>query len=167
MFESKNARQQYLPAEVIVAAGESTVLAAWLTGTVGVSSVPTLPAVPSHVPVSTLGGPHSQNLTVPLHVVMPVTVTAASSLTVIDPAVVIDSPPVGMPAPVPSFGVVRRLEPQSWKLFSAKSLSVASSDVPVPGPDDDRVSARKLGKQVPAPVMEPRSMKPSMNADAS
>ena len=131
MFESKKARQQYLPADVIVAAGESTVLAAWLTGTgtfgAAVTSVPTLP--PRAVTRSRvdIGGPQSQNLTVPLHVVMPVTVTTASSLTVIDPAVVIDSPPAGMLAPAPSFGVVRRLEPQSWKLFSAKSSATFAS----------------------------------------
>ena len=79
----------------------------------------------------------------------------------------IDRPPAGIAFPLPSFGVVTRPDWQSWKLLSAKSFSVASSETPEPGPDDDRVSARKLGKHVPAPLIEPRSMNPSMNADVS
>src|SRR5262245_20171037 len=93
----------------------------WLiaTGEFGeaVTSVPPLPAVPSHLlpAASTLGGPHSQNLTVPLHVAMPVTVTVASSATELVPSVSIGNG-LGIVPPAPVFGVVVRLEPQSWKL---------------------------------------------------
>src|SRR5262249_40297741 len=121
------ARQQYFPTEVTVTSGEVTVLAALLTSLAGPILVPTF-VFPSQVWLSSpLGiGPHSSNCTVPLQVLVPLTVTLASSLTPTVPSPIDSGPEISLPPE--SSGVVFVSDPQFWNCPNARSLSCACSE---------------------------------------
>ncbi len=101
---------------------------------------------------------------------MPFTVIWAESLTVTEPVPIETSGSWSLSAssiavPSPFFGVVVIDEPHCWNWPNARSLSWESSERPVSGPDEERVSAMNVGKHVAAPATPLKSIPPSMKAE--
>src|SRR5215212_267637 len=119
--EVKSARQQYVPTEVTVASGDVIGCVVLLLMSIG--SPIGVPPV-AH-PDAELSGPHSENCSLPVQVLVPVTFTVAWSVALIEPV------PIERLAAV---GVVFTSVWHDPNLPRAKSFSVAVVDV------DDRVS---------------------------
>ncbi len=144
VVDVKLPRQQYRPADVIVADAETIGCEVpWLTAI----GLPTEVPSEEHVPVAM--GPHSRKATEPFQLEMPFTTMVALSVTDTDPD------PIETDPPFPALGVVTIVVSQDPKPPRTKSLRVAVVAV------DERVSDATDAKHRSASPRADRLIPPS------